>query len=284
MKIGRNILLNVLPALLFLGFVSCESSTGPSQIQESIIHYRAAWSPDGSAIAFIAYINGTQGIYAVDTSSSNIRLIYAGDTGGPTWSPDSKWLAFSMGLNLYKVKANGDSLTQISSGGRDVRPSWSRDGKTIAFVRAGISLLDVKTDSTWTLIGIGDFPSWHPNETEIVMETSNGSTFSFYAVRTDSGYVRQLFVINAVGDISFSSISPGGQEILFTLATLNDLTQIWKIDLTTGTLSKLTDDGGDFAAWSPDGSKIAYTRTAFGDGALWIMNKDGTGKRRLTNP
>jgi len=284
MRIGRNNLLFVLPALALISLTSCEPTTAPTQLQESIIHYRAAWSPDSSTIAFIAYINGTQGIYAVDTSGSNLRLIYAGDTGGPTWSADSKSLAFSMHLNIYKIKANGDSLTQISNGGQDVRPSWSRDGKTIAFVSAGISLLDVKTDTIRTLIGIGDFPSWHPNGLEVVMMVSSGSTFYFYAVRTDSGNARQLFALNAVGDISFASISPTGQEIVFTLATFNDLTQIWKIDLVGGVLSKLTDDGGDFAAWSPDGKKIAYTRTALGDGALWVMNRDGSGKKRVTSP
>jgi len=47
---------------------------------------------------------------------------------------------------------------------------------------------------------------------------------------------------------------------------------------------RLTDDGGDYPAWSPDGKMIVYTRTTAGDGGLWIMNAEGGGKRRLTRP
>ncbi|MER3524356.1 MAG: hypothetical protein C4326_09885 [Ignavibacteria bacterium] len=52
----------------------------------------------------------------------------------------------------------------------------------------------------------------------------------------------------------------------------------------SGQLSQLTVDGGDYPAWSPDGTRIVYTRTSAGDGGLWIMNADGSGARRLTSP
>jgi len=212
--------------------------------------------------------------------------LYAGDTGGPTWSSDSKWLAFSQGLNIWKVKVTGDSAKQLTTGGGDVRPSWSRDGKTIAYVRTGIWLVDIAGDSTRPLIGLGDFPSWHPNGTEVVMmvTSGNGTVSYFYAVRRDSGNVRLISTVSAAGVCSFSSISSDGQELLFSLTPFNGITQIWKVDLTGSGAQQLTEDGGDFAAWSPDGSKIVYTRTTFGDGALWVMNKDGSGKRRLTSP
>ena len=38
-------------------------------------------------------------------------------------------------------------------------------------------------------------------------------------------------------------------------------------------------------AWSPDGARLAFWRTAapFGAGSLWVMNADGSGKRQLTS-
>ena len=145
----RNSILQSIKCVLFVLLVaSCDSPTNPTELQQSYVHYRAVWSPDSATIVFIARINDIQGIYAVDTSGSNLRLVYAGDTGGPTWSSDSRWLAFSQQLNIRKVKVNGDSAAQLTTGGGDVRPSWSRDGKTIAFVRTGVWLLDIAKDST----------------------------------------------------------------------------------------------------------------------------------------
>ena len=118
-----------------------------------------------------------------------------------------------------------------------------------------------------------------------MMATSgSGSVSYFYAVRVDSGNARLIFTVSASGVCSFSSISPNGQDLAFSLTPFSGITQIWKLDLIGGAAAQLTEDGGDFAGWSPGGSKIVYTRTTFGDGALWIMNKDGSGKRRLTSP
>jgi len=273
-------------AVLATFIIGCETTTGPEEIQVTYKHSRAVWSPDNSTIAFIATINNTQGIYAVDTSGSNLRLVYAGDTGGPTWSSDSKWLAFSQFRNIWKVKANGDSIQQLTNSNGDVRPSWSRDGKTIAFVRTGIWLFEVAGDSERTLYGLGDFPSWHPNGVEVVMQTLSGSgtIASFYAIHRDSGTARLFYTVSSSGVCSFSSISPNGQELLFSLTPFTGATQIWRVDMTANTSQQLSDDGGDFASWSPNGSKIVFTRIAFEDGGLWIVNKDGTGKRRLTTP
>ena len=36
-------------------------------------------------------------------------------------------------------------------------------------------------------------------------------------------------------------------------------------------------------AWSPDGTKIAFTSQRDGNGEIYAMNADGTGQIRLTN-
>lgn len=45
-----------------------------------------------------------------------------------------------------------------------------------------------------------------------------------------------------------------------------------------------TDDAVDYQpAWSPDGTRIAFTSTRGGQRNVWVINSDGTGLRRLTD-
>jgi Tol biopolymer transport system component len=219
-----------------------------------------------------------------------MRLLYAGDGIGASWSPDSRWIAFSLVGNLYKIRVHGDSVTRLSTTPGAVRPSWSRDGNRIAFVRGNVFVLDLQQNAETDLFSPGDYPSWHPNGIEVVVQETIrdpvgiGGTYRFRAINPNTLSIRTLHTFSSPDDCAFSSISPKGDAIVYGLKPSNGLSQVWKIVLATGQHIRLTDDGGDYPAWSPDGNQIAYTRTQQGDGGLWIMNADGTGKRRLTRP
>jgi Tol biopolymer transport system component len=47
-------------------------------------------------------------------------------TGNPTWSPDSKKLAFSTSNgSIYTVNLDGSGMKRISGPGSDINPAWS---------------------------------------------------------------------------------------------------------------------------------------------------------------
>jgi TolB protein len=48
-----------------------------------------------------------------------------------------------------------------------------------------------------------------------------------------------------------------------------------------GSGEKLLYQNGGYPAWSPDGEQIAYINLT--EWCLWVMNKDGTGNRKLTD-
>jgi len=269
----------------------CGDPTGPddSPVNAAYLHTRASWAPDGRNIAFRGEFNGASGVYLVDSSGANVRLLLAGEGVGFTWSPDSRWLAFSAAGKLYMIRVNGDSLTQLTTGTRDIRPAWSPDGMQMAFVRTGVWLLRTGSLTTRELSASGNFPSWHPNGMEVVVMDVGSQMpdlqyqYAIDAIDTATGAWRTLYSFRSPDDCAFGSISPDGSRYVFGVLPTQGLSQVWAVDLTTSTPIRLTEDGGDYPAWSPDGGMIVYTRTAEGDGALWLMRADGSGKRRLTS-
>ena len=275
----------------FLSF-QCALPT-ESTVQENRVDIMPSWSNDGTTIAFTGFYNDVQGIYLIDSAGTNLRLLVAGTVEGCTWSPDSKWIAFGGADGIYEIKVTGDSAENLTSSLLDYHPAWSQDGKTIAFLRLSVGVMeyDVETGAISEVFGAGYSPSWHPSGDLVVLGTSSTSssqsaTFAFYAV-VDSLSWRTLYTFSSSSTFTYCSVSPRGsteEEIAYCMKPSNDYTQVWKVTLNTGLSTQLTTDGGDFAAWSPDGSKIVYTRTQNGDGGLWIMNSDGSGKHRLTPP
>ncbi len=299
MRLGAFTMRHV-TVLFFIGsilsplFWGCEStsSSPEEQIVDEYLHIRAAWSPDGVTIAFSSLAQNATGIVLVDSGGGNLRSILSGDGVGLAWSPDGRRLAFTRGGYGCTMNADGDSLTQIAALAGAIRPAWSPDGSKIAFVSrdagAGISLYDLKSDSVTQLLSYGNFPSWHPTSGEIIAFDSQfdavtgGVIYTFLAVTPSTQAVRVISSFMTISECGFSRISPNGNTIIYSLTRPDDHVQIWAYDISLVQHKQLTNDGGDFAAWSPDGKKIVYTRTQEGDGALWIMNADGTNKHRLT--
>lgn len=279
----------VFAVMLFLGTTSCKKATEPEGVQESRVHTRAAWSPDGRQIAFTATIEGVRGIYVIDTNGTNLRRVHQGDAVGIAWSPDGRWLVFSQARTIYKIGSRGDSLTRLTTRTPSIRPCFSPHGTRIAYVRgdevnANIIVLDLQTMAETDLLFLGNFPSWHPNGNEVVVLKSLPPIYTFYAVHDSTLVARELESFVSSEHCDFAVLSPSGHAALFVQKPFMQHAQVWKLDFTFHQLSQLTVDGGDYPAWSPDGTRIVYTRTAAGDGGLWIMNADGRGARRLTLP
>jgi dipeptidyl aminopeptidase/acylaminoacyl peptidase len=104
---------------------------------------KPAWSRDGRRLAF----QRSGAIYAINADGSG--EMFLGSGGLPSWSPDGR-IAFNDGASqsggIFVMNADGSGRTLILShqwaasgfGGEGCAcwPSWSPDGRNIAFVRA----------------------------------------------------------------------------------------------------------------------------------------------------
>jgi DNA-binding CsgD family transcriptional regulator len=78
--------------------------------------------------------------------------------------------------------------------------------------------------------------------------------------------------------------APAGGKLLFLRsAPSGDYADIWIYDAATQAEWQVTDGGAHEAAWSPDGSRIAFvSERDHRLGEIYVVNADGTGLERLT--
>jgi len=105
------------------------------------LDYNAAWSADGTWIAFTSERNGSADIYRVHPDGSGLERL----TDNPAYddqaafSPDGKQLVFVTTRNggtadLWTLDLQTRRAKALTSGpGGDFRPAWSPDGRWIAF-------------------------------------------------------------------------------------------------------------------------------------------------------
>lgn len=116
----------------------------------------AAWSPDGSRIAFAATADSMStvfDIYVVDVDGSGLhRITTDGNNGQPSWSPDGRSIAYThgytiggLGPSIYVVGADGTGARAVLSDSvGKAWPAWSPDGGRIAYSsRAGIGTVNI---------------------------------------------------------------------------------------------------------------------------------------------
>jgi hypothetical protein len=92
--------------------------------------------PGGDGL--IAFVRGGN-IYTIAPSGTGLdRLTSGGHHAGPRWSPDGSQIAYLYRGNLWIMAASGQDKTRITSaapGYTDARPSWSPNGRYLAFVK-----------------------------------------------------------------------------------------------------------------------------------------------------
>jgi TolB protein len=135
------------------------------------------WSPDGSRFAYLQNPSGGVGelrfTYA-DGRDANISVSNVDANVSPSWSPDSRQIAFVMvrqdGDYLYTMDADGSNIRSVAAGDLLYSSlSWSPDSHWIAFNRfqdgrEDIFLLDIPAGDIRRLTNSGaiGFPTWMP--------------------------------------------------------------------------------------------------------------------------
>lgn len=99
------------------------------------------YSRTGDKIAFISARSGNPEVWICDREGHNSVQLTSFDgpePGSPSWSPDERWIAFDCfqdgKVDLYVVSSAGGVPRRLTKGpSNNVRPVWSRDGRSLYF-------------------------------------------------------------------------------------------------------------------------------------------------------
>jgi Tol biopolymer transport system component len=201
-------------------------------------NYHVQPSPDGSRIAFDSDRDGERGVYIAARDGSNVhRVSGPGYAAIPTWSPDGRQLAFVRG-EPERPRVWNLWLTTLATG----------ETRRLTNFRFG---------QTWNA-------SWFPDGKAVAYTHEDKlAVLNLVDGRT------QTFRSPLPGRlVRTPAVSPDGRHIIFQVSRHG----AWLVDLSDGTMRcVLTDPTAEEFAWSPDGRRVAFHSRRDGTWGVWIM-------------
>lgn len=273
---------------------------------DAVFFREVSWSPDGSQLAFSSMQNGKWNIYLMRVDGSELKQITSDPevmNFGCSWSPDGKRMVFSAKRgekakgDIYVMNADGSGVQQLTTNpAHDSAPAWSPDGKRIAFIsdRGGkdhevhifAMMADGSGQTRLTTSETHDYdPQWSPDGRQLVYYAEKGDRKDQLWVMNADGSEPRLLT-GGVGHNIFPSWAPDGKSIIFTTrpdgaAPGNDY-RIATIKPDGSSLKPLSEQQAFLARFSPDGSRIAFLTGGFPRNAIFVMNADGSGLKKVT--
>jgi len=206
-----------------------------------------SFSPDGKRILLTSTRGGKAGVWSMAAAGSGAKRICDGDQA--EWAPDGKSVVFRRkGAIVTRELAGGKEKTVSPKGwSRCSGPSWSPDGKRIAFasIQGKANAIFLVPAGGGEPVKVFDKkgacePHWSPDGKRIVYETET----HVYTIRPDGGGNRMITYYGGLQ--RYPRFSPDGGTIIFCQgASTRGPWELYVVPAAGGSPRKLTDGGSD---------------------------------------
>lgn len=241
------------------------------------------------------YNSDSSGFWLINKDGTNKRRVITFQLNTPAWSPEGKWIAFSNGGTIYKMKFDGNNfdtanIISLTNSGRNYFPSWSPKGDTIYFdsnnntPNGSYFIWKMAADGGGkerivdVIINEGAAREPFCSENNQVLHYRYRKYSEIFSMDTDG---KNLIQITANNNGNHERRTPR----FFINVIYFENNGIWRINYDGTGLQQISTRSGGYAI-SRDGT-IAFVNFDYSKvdkvlGTIWLMEPDGSNKRQLT--
>jgi TolB protein len=220
--------------------------------------FDGSWSPDSKRVAFIFdVLQGTDGKLQVNTvnadgTENKVLIPNQAFEESPRWSPDGKHIAFVSTRDGQQELYVADLVFPVPAGGEG-------KGEGVKNIKRLTS--EVAADNN---------PSWSPDGKQLAFASHRNGNWEIYVMNADGSKVRRL-TSNPAMDY-WPAWSPDGKRIAFT-SNRDGNYEIYVMNADGTDQRNLTQHPGqdNHATWSPDGKRVAWVSNRGGTYEVWVM-------------
>lgn len=265
------------------------------------------WSADGRSVLFARTESSGIAIMRVSALGGGVTRVLrdeaASDLRGMSLSPDGTRIAYASresAASPYRI-----FLASLDTGEKrivsspepgtlgDIDPRFSRDGQSVAFVRA----VNEATKDVYRAAVDGREPTrltfdnrkinglaWSPRGERLLFTSTRSGMYGLWSADPDGKDLRRIVL--GAEDVHQPATTAGVDAIAFEQWMYRS--QLRQIDLVRRTRA----DAGRYIpstrwdsspAWSPDGERIAFVSNRGGPHSIWVSQRDGRGAVQIAD-
>jgi WD40-like Beta Propeller Repeat len=246
--------------------------------------YSPSFAPSGEAFYFHTGRGAPSALMRTSSADGDTQLLRILDDGASNFhvrpSPDGEWIAFDSDRDgergVYVGRADGTDVRRVSGPGHAAVPSWSPDGRWLAFVKGepdrpgtwNVWLLNLSTSEQRRVTefsrGQPWGASWFPDGTRIAYSHEDR-----LIVRDLATGATRVFQSPEPGRlVRTPAVSPDGRRIVYQVYRDG----VWMLDLPDGSARRILEDPtAEEFAWDPKGQRVAFHSRQGGGWSIFVM-------------